>query len=503
MGGDVVILVVDCNGCNNLSVTDGTGLTFTQRLSYATGDRLWEFYAIATSPLTSDNITALPDSLDTGAVFKGMQTFAIHGADTNAVFDSNSSIPATASYTRDNCGVGYGMCSVSVQTSSVDFLIGSTAINDAGPCGQTYQHGSVPGFTNLTNQNSGFEVDYAITTTPQSNVVFDCNGTDASSIVVDAISSVGHSPILINGNDGFTSDNGVTGGTGTSNDPYLISGWTIQSQDYGIEIANTTAYFTITNVNISCSTPVQPNCLDGIILSSIQNGVVQNSHVSVQGIGIRVENSGNFQLTGNDVRSGGVDECGGAPVCERWGAIFLNMSSSFDVSNNSLEGGLGAINGFNLSDASIVGNTGGGEDGITLSHLSGLLISQNSILAHVSISVQSCGDLTIESNNASAHDTGIAVSNCNNVLVSNNTASNIVGEGIWLTGSDGINITANTLSNNTNGIRLSSFATGNAITSNLISDQQCGIQIDPSTGVEQNYVADNTFAGNTQDYCSI
>ena len=533
MGGDVVILIVDCNGCSKLSVTDSTGLTFSQRLAYATGDRLWEFYAIAASPLTSDNITVLPDSSDTGAVFKGMQTFAIHGANTSAVFDPNPSMPATASYTRDNCGVGYGMCSVSVQTSSVDFLVGSTAIDDAGPCGQTYQHGSVPGFTNLTNQNNRFEVDYAVTTTSQSNVVFDCNGTDASSIVVDAISSTEHSPILINGNDGFTSTNGVTGGTGTSNDPYVISGWTISAENYGIQISGTTAYFTITNVAISCD-PTNADCW-GIMFSSVENGVVQNSHLSgPRGIG--VHNSDNFQVTENNLSPGetgiglwdsssfdvsnNVVYGGGDDTVFLWNVtnfdlsgnsihsgevvIFLGFASSFDISNNSLEGGTFAINGDHVSDASIVGNTGGAEDGIVLSNFSGLLISQNIIVGHVSIGVQDCGDSTIDGNTANAHDYGIFVGACGNILVSNNNASNITnGQGIYLDNSDNVTITSNTLSNNLEGIRLVDYATGNSITNNAISNNQCGIRTDSTSTPDQNYLADNTFTGNTQDYCGF
>jgi len=515
MGDDVIIVVLECgdgNPCKVSGVIDNSGLTFVQRISYRNsdlvGNTLWEYYAITTSPLNSDNITvAAPGCCE------GMQVVAIHGANTRAVFDTNPSTPATCSGTAcGNCYADWntnpGTCSASIQTSGMDFVIASTQINDAPPCGgYSYSPAGYtppPGFTNITNQNNRFEVDYTITTTQQSNVVFNCNGTDASAIVADAISSSEHSPILINGNDAFTSDNGVTGGTGSSNDPYLISGWTIQSQDFGIEVANTTAFFTITHVTVSCGIPGQPTCLEGIVLSSIQNGVVLNSHISVQGIGVRVENSGNFQLTSNDVRSGGVDECGGAPACERWGAIFLNMSSSFNISNNSLEGGLGAINGFNLSDSSIVGNTGGGEDGITLHYLSGFLVSQNSIRAHIPIGVSSCGDLTIENNALDSPNAGIMVSNCNNVLVSNNTA-NVSGgeEGIWVTGSDSINVTANTLSHNTNGIRLSNFATGNTITGNLISNNQCGIQTDSTSTINQNHVADNTFAGNTQDYCSL
>ena len=110
--------------------------------------------------------------------------------------------------------------------------------------------------------------------------------------------TVSHSPILISGNDGFTSDNGVTGGTGSSDDPYVIGGWTISAENYGIQISGTTAYFTIANVAISCD-PTNANCW-GIMLSSIENGVVQNSHLSgPKGIG--VHNSDNFQITDNNL----------------------------------------------------------------------------------------------------------------------------------------------------------------------------------------------------------
>jgi len=487
---DVIVLVVECGytSCdgNVSSITDSSGLSYTLRTSYAPNDKLWEYYAIASTPLSSDNITVVVSGWPAW-----MMVFAVKGANTATVFDIAPPLPASTPCTG---AFGQNDCTISAETSAVDFVIASTAINDAGACKAS------TGFTEVTQGGGALDVDYQIVDASGSKTYFTCSGTDPTAIVLDALVSSDSqplAPIFIDGNDGFTADNGVKGGTGTSDDPYVISGWTIQAQSYGIEIANTTAYFTITNVSISWGG-------DGIVLSAIQNGVVRNSHISVQGIGIRVENSGNFQLTSNDIRSGGLDECGGAPACERWGAIFLNISSSFDVSNNSLEGGPGAINGFNLSNASIVGNTGGGEDGITLHHLSGLLVSQNSIRAHTPIAVSSCGDLTINNNTADSPNAGIEISDCNNVLVSNNTA-NVSGgeEGIWVTGSDGINITSNTLSYNTNGILLSNFATGNTITGNLISNNQCGIQTDSTSTVDQNSVADNTFAGNTQDYCSL
>ena len=200
-GHDVIILIVECGDgslCNNVStVSDSAGLTFVQRISYSTGDglgtKLWEYYAIADSPLKSDNITVVTDTCKaTVYCIEGMQVVAVNGANTRAVFDRNPSIPATcAGLDCGVCGVGVGTCSVSIQTSTIDFVIASTAINDAPPCGLGYPNGIVPGFTNILNQESRFEVDYAITTTPQSNVTVNCQGTDDIAMVVDAISFYG------------------------------------------------------------------------------------------------------------------------------------------------------------------------------------------------------------------------------------------------------------------------------------------------------------------------
>ncbi len=310
-----------------------------------------------------------------------------------------------------------------------------------------------------------------------------------------------HDPILINGNDEFTQDNGVAGGSGTSDDPYMISGWSIQAGDYGIEIANTTALFTIDDVQISCD---PTGCGSGIVLSSIENGIVQNSQISTEREGIRVVDSQNFQITRNDIRSNVI----GSPDMFPADVIFLYTVNSFDVSNNKLQSGFpggcpSGIMGSYLSDASIAGNTGRVQGwGIDLSHLSGLLISGNNITAgcEKAISVDSCGDLTIDSNIASAGDTGIAVGECDNVLISNNTASNPYMHGIFLWESTNITVTSNIVSNDDLGIQLLFNANGNTITSNTISNDYCGIQTDSST-VDQNDITDNTFTGNTHDYC--
>src|SRR5256712_13227406 len=104
--------------------------------------------------------------------------------------------------------------------------------------------------------------------------------------VVVASTRVPHSPILIRGNSEFIAQNGVTGGTGTASDPYVIQGWNItvcwQCPYYGIEVANTTAYFRIFNVTVSSLITAQP--ATGILLKNATNGGIDNSVVQDQSI---------------------------------------------------------------------------------------------------------------------------------------------------------------------------------------------------------------------------
>src|SRR3989454_12299259 len=103
---------------------------------------------------------------------------------------------------------------------------------------------------------------------------------------VVASTRVPHSPILISGNSEFIAANGVTGGTGTASDPYVIQGWNItvcwQCPYYGIEVANTTAYFRIFNVTVSSLITAQP--ATGILLKNATNGGIDNSVVQDQSI---------------------------------------------------------------------------------------------------------------------------------------------------------------------------------------------------------------------------
>jgi len=86
-----------------------------------------------------------------------------------------------------------------------------------------------------------------------------------------------HDPIYIIGNDDFTSENGVTGGSGSSSDPYIISGWKINasSQD-GITIRNVSVFFAIRNCYVHDG-GINNN---GIVFINVTNGVINNNIIT-------------------------------------------------------------------------------------------------------------------------------------------------------------------------------------------------------------------------------
>jgi parallel beta-helix repeat protein len=85
-----------------------------------------------------------------------------------------------------------------------------------------------------------------------------------------------HDPIVIYGDEDFTSENGVVGGSGTAEDPYIIEGWLIiGSGPYtlGIEILSTSAYFVIRNCMIEAGL--------GIGLFYVTHGVIDSVELHV------------------------------------------------------------------------------------------------------------------------------------------------------------------------------------------------------------------------------
>src|SRR2546425_2063106 len=213
---------------------------------------------------------------------------------------------------------------------------------------------------------------------------------------VVASTRVPHSPILISGNSEFIAANGVTGATGTASDPYVIQGWNItvcwQCPYYGIEVANTTAYFRIFNVTVSSLITAQP--ATGILLKNATNGGIDNSVVQDQSIfccgGIIVDSSRNIVVNSNNAEAG---SCNNFSSCSTYDTVGAYSSTNVTISGNSIQadasGNVLGVRG--SSNVSILNNTilmngnapigapWAPSNGIVVSSSGNVEISQNSV----------------------------------------------------------------------------------------------------------------------------
>jgi parallel beta-helix repeat protein len=92
-----------------------------------------------------------------------------------------------------------------------------------------------------------------------------------------------HQPIYIHGNENFSSNNGVTTGDGSRNNPYIIKDWKINaSNEHGIALRNISAYFIIEN----CYIQNGGNYYDGIIFYNVSYSIIRNNIITKNRNGI-------------------------------------------------------------------------------------------------------------------------------------------------------------------------------------------------------------------------
>ncbi len=114
-----------------------------------------------------------------------------------------------------------------------------------------------------------------------------------------------HNPIRIDGDGEFTAPNGVTGGSGSPTDPFIIEGWEINaSADRGIFIINTQAHFYIRDVYVHSGSMDTPEN-DGISIQHSENGRIENCSLSHNQMGISVSGS-KIAIRNNTFTSNGV-----------------------------------------------------------------------------------------------------------------------------------------------------------------------------------------------------
>ena len=115
--------------------------------------------------------------------------------------------------------------------------------------------------------------------------VYDNDGATNSSSSSIEVTAASKERIYIDGNSQFTAENGVSSGTGTATNPYIIEGKNIDGQGgYGITIKNTDAYFIIRDCVIHNGA--------GISFDSVKNGKIDN----VNSCGIYLKSSSSNEI---------------------------------------------------------------------------------------------------------------------------------------------------------------------------------------------------------------
>lgn len=232
-----------------------------------------------------------------------------------------------------------------------------------------------------------------------------------------------HLPIVISGNVDFTAANGVTGGTGTASDPYIIEGWNITSRAIfgpaGITINDTSAYFVIRNVYTNDA--ANP----GIRMKNVTNGAVGGSYVSAYPNSLTLDSSRNILIFNDTIY------------------YYASIGSSYNVTliNNKI----GNVFATSSTDVYIIDNQFHGvRCQACIDTSSGVTISGNDIPGCDCVSVSvSRSDHVSMTDNIIGGDVALLIGESSTVDISNNKITGGIDHGVSLGGCSDLSFRGN------------------------------------------------------------
>ncbi|UCE37379.1 MAG: right-handed parallel beta-helix repeat-containing protein [Thermoplasmata archaeon] len=239
-------------------------------------------------------------------------------------------------------------------------------------------------------------------------------------------------------------------GDGSSSNPYIIEGLTIDAGGlgYGIYIGNTTANFIIRNCSIENSNGNSNQFFrnSGIYLFNVTNGILDNNEIKAcDGNGINIEYSKDIVVTNNTCRY------------NNWSGIYTGYYSNITISNNTCNfNNWSGVYLWSTNDSFVINNTClNNSDGITLEYSDNNLIADN-VLNNNSwegIYADNSHLNTITDNTCLRNYDGLYLYYSDNNTVSgnqfsNNTQGGFGGTGIFLDHGDYNDILNNTCSGN-------------------------------------------------------
>ena len=295
-------------------------------------------------------------------------------------------------------------------------------------------------------------------------------------IEVQGVSLSPHAPIVIKTNSDFTTPNGVVGGTGSQNDPYLISDWQIDAGSVnGVSVANTTAFFVIRNVNIQGG-------VRGFLLTGVQNGRVTNTTAAAQDT---IEYSSFITVDTSNLNT-----------------VIITSSSNVALrQNNTTAYSSDGVQVHTSSAVKISGNTMAvkGITGIWVEHSSNVTVAGNTLLGSRSsvIFVQASSGILISKNNITATNggytpSGVSIENTPGAVIDGNWIQNpqTFGGGIGVSSGDRPVITNNILKNSYVGIALGTVAYASVSSNRIENSSHAGLDLGTS---HNSVISGNTF----------
>jgi len=150
-------------------------------------------------------------------------------------------------------------------------------------------------------------------------------------LVGDGVGAEERGGIRIGDDSAFTEANGVRSGTGTAQDPYVISDWEINNQRDGVLVETTRKHFIVRNVTINASGTSWP-----LHLNNVQNGVLENIVVfGRSGIQFNLGNSKYVIARNITLRDGANVYIQQSSDCELSDVDMSGAASYFYVAQNS------------------------------------------------------------------------------------------------------------------------------------------------------------------------
>jgi parallel beta-helix repeat protein len=276
-------------------------------------------------------------------------------------------------------------------------------------------------------------------------LMFSATSGNATAETEETPLHVERAPILIDGDDGFTPENGVIGGSGTDLDPYIIEGWeidTLAPGKYGslvcVQIVDTSANFVVRNMYVHLDEPETDVDGTGFFFQGVAGGVLDDSTISSFGSsGIYVAFSSKIEITSNKISecsygigisfSSGVRIVGNSFSFTRDDSICIGRSEAISILKNTVSNAEGSGISISESNSAVIwGNdiSSNYRYGIRLDDSNDMTILTNTMSSNghwAGLYCCRCGDIAVLGNVLSSNYFGVELVSCTNTLVRDNS----------------------------------------------------------------------------------